>query len=241
MVCPSVASRNPFVPFLDPVHVLHISSLWLSWTPYEDPRWSCGNILKNSLLIPCFTVDRPSHILRSIFTSVPEYPVRRRGSLHFWHYALDHFFSKNTGLVAKQGDWQHTNTYPISMVRFLRFLSSPSSLCQRLPSTSTDVWVPLFSSAHISTGSFFSLDSVMSPPAFYDFHVYIPSFGCRSGSGTAFFLYLTIFLICSASSVCPFASSPSCSHEACHLANRLFFLHHISCHSCAVPVVPISC
>lgn len=39
----------------------------------------------------------------------------------------------------------------------------------------------------------------------------------------AFFLYLTIFLICSASSVCPFASSPSCSHEACHLAIRLFF------------------
>ena len=30
------------------------------------------------------------------------------------------------------------------------------------------------------------------------------------------------FLIYSTSSVCPFASSPSCLHEACHLANRLF-------------------
>ena len=159
------------------------------------------------------------------FLPIPEDPVRRRGSLHFWHYALDHFLSKNTGLVTIQRDWQHTNTYPISMVRFLRFLSSPSSLCRRLPSTSTAVWVPLFSSANISTGSFFSLDSVMSPPAFYDLHVStrVPLFGCRSGSGTAFFLYLTIFLICSASSVCPFASSPSCSHEACHLANKWVF------------------
>ena len=52
---------------------------------------------------------------------------------------------------------------------------------------------------------------------------HLPPFGCRSGSGTAFFLYLTIFLICSASSVCPFASSPSCSHEACHLANKWVF------------------
>ena len=159
------------------------------------------------------------------FLPIPEDPVRRRGSLHFWHYALDHFLSKNTGLVTIQRDWQHTNTYPISMVRFLRFLSSPSSLCRRLPSTSTAVWVPLFSSANISTGSFFSLDSVMSPPAFYDLHVStrLPLFGCRSGSGTAFFLYLTIFLICSASSVCPFASSPSCTHEACHLANKWVF------------------
>ena len=41
------------------------------------------------------------------------------GSLHFWHYALDHFLSKNTGLVAKQRDWQHTNTYPISMKKEL--------------------------------------------------------------------------------------------------------------------------
>ena len=99
------------------------------------------------------------------FLPIPEDPVRRRGSLHFWHYALDHFLSKNTGLVAKQRDWQHTNTYPISMIRFLRFLSSPSSLCRRLPSTSTAVWMPLFSSANISAGSFFSLDAVMSPPA----------------------------------------------------------------------------
>ena len=170
-------------------------------------------------------MNRPSRILRSVFLPIPEDPVRRRGSLHFWHYALDHFLSKNTGLVTIQRDWQHTNTYPISMVRFLRFLSSPSSLCRRLPSTSTAVWVPLFSSANISTGSFFSLDSVMSPPAFYDLHVStrLPLFGCRSGSGTAFFLYLTIFLICSASSVCPFASSPSCSHEACHLASKWVF------------------
>ena len=131
----------------------------------------------NTLLYRGPAIPHPSDFLPYI----PEYPVRRRGSLHFWHYALDHFLSKNTGLVAKQGDWQHTNTHPMSMVRFLRFLSSPGSLCQRLPSTSTAVWVPLFSSAYISTGSFFSLDSVMSPPAFYDFHVYILSFGCRSG------------------------------------------------------------
>ena len=66
--CPSVASRNPFASFLDPVHVPHVRSFWLSWTPYEDPRGSCGNILRNSLLIPYFTVDRPSRILRSDFT-----------------------------------------------------------------------------------------------------------------------------------------------------------------------------
>ena len=143
--CPSVASRNPFAPFLDPVHVPHVRSFWLSWTPYEDPRGSCGNILRNSLLIPYFTVDRPSRILRSDFTYPWISSSSYWGSLHFWHYALDHFLSKSTGLVAKQRDWQHTNTYPISMVRFLRFLSSPSSLCRRLPSTSTAVWVPLFS------------------------------------------------------------------------------------------------
>ena len=191
--------------------MLHVRSFWLSWTPYEDPRWSCGNILKNSLLIPCFTVDRPSHILRSFYLISLNIQFVVGDLSISGTTLLTIFLSKNTGLVAKQGDWQHTNTYPMSMVRFLRFLSSPSSLCQCLPSISTTVWVPLFSSANISTGSFFSLDSVMSPPAFYDFHVYVPSFGCRYGSGTAFFLYLTIFLICSTSSACPFVSSPSCS------------------------------
>ena len=116
------------------------------------------------------------------------------GSLHFWHYALDHFLSKNTGLVAKQRDWQHTNTYPISMVRFLRFLSSPSSLCRRLPSTSTATvffshhfhWKLLLAWFRYVAACFLRLPR-------------LPPFGCRSGSGTAFFLYLTIFLICSAS------------------------------------------
>ena len=163
-VCPSVASRNPFAPFLDPIHVLHVRSFWLSWTPYEDRRWSCGNILRNSLLIPCFTVDRPSRILRSVFT----YPWISSSSkvispflaLRPWP-----FFEQEHRACGKQRNWQNTNTYPISMVRFLRFLSSPSSLCRRLPSTSTAVWMTLFSSANISAGSFFSLDAVMSPPA----------------------------------------------------------------------------
>ena len=100
--CPSVASRNPFAPFLDPVHVPHVRSFWLSWTPYEDPRGSCGNILRNSLLIPYFTVDRPSRILRSDFT----YPVRRTGISPFLALRSWPFFEqehracgKTTGLA----------------------------------------------------------------------------------------------------------------------------------------------
>ena len=53
----------------------------------------------NTLLYSGPAVTHPSVFLPYI----PEYPVRRRGSLHFWHFALDHFLSKNTGLVAKQG------------------------------------------------------------------------------------------------------------------------------------------
>ena len=57
---------------------------------------------------------------------------------------------------------------------------------------------------------------------FYDFHVYRRLGAALVQVRRFFFLYLTIFP-CSASPGCPFASSPSRSHEVCHLANRLFF------------------
>ena len=102
--CPSVASRNPFAPFLDPVHVPHVRSFWLSWTPYEDPRGSCGNILRNSLLIPYFTVDRPSRILRSDFT----YPWISSSS--YWDLSISGTTLLTIFWARTPGLWQNNGT-----------------------------------------------------------------------------------------------------------------------------------
>ena len=219
--CPSVASRNPFAPFLDPVHVPHVRSFWLSWTPYEDPRGSCGNILRNSLLIPYFTVDRPSRILRSDFT----YPWISSSS--YWDLSISGttlltiFWARTPGLWRNNGTGNTPTHIPSPW-------SGSSGSCHR--------------PAH-------SVAACLLP---------LPPFGCRCFLKRTFPLEASSRLIqlcrrlLSTTSTSTAVWVPlwfrygvfSISYYFPHLfrfANRLFFLRHISCHSCAVPVVPISC
>ena len=194
--CPSVASRNPFAPFLDPVHVPHVRSFWLSWTPYEDPRGSCGNILRNSLLIPYFTVDRPSRILRSDFT----YPVRRTGispflALRSWPFFEQEHWAcgKTTGQATHQHISHLHDQVPQVLVIAQLTLSPPAFYLYRR------LGAAVFLSEHFHWKLLLAWFSYVA--ACFLRLPHLPPFGCCSGSGTAFFLYLTIFLICSASQI----------------------------------------
>ena len=174
--CPSVASRNPFAPFLDPVHVPHVRSFWLSWTPYEDPRGSCGNILRNSLLIPYFTVDRPSRILRSDFT----YPVRRTGispflALRSWPFFEQEHWAcgKTTGQATHQHISHLHDQVPQVLVIAQLTLSPPVFyVYRRLGAALLQLNFPL--------EAFLSLGAVLSSPAFYVYRassaVWVPLF-----------------------------------------------------------------
>ena len=197
--CPSVASRNPFAPFLDPVHVPHVRSFWLSWTPYEDPRGSCGNILRNSLLIPYFTVDRPSRILRSDFTypgisSSSYWDLSISGTTLLTIFEQEHrACGKTTGLATHQHISHLLDQVPQVLVIAQLTLSPPAFYLYRR------LGAAVFLSEHFHWKLLLAWFSYVAARFLRLPH--LPPFGCRSGSGTAFFLYLTIFLICSASQI----------------------------------------
>ena len=219
--CPSVASRNPFAPFLDPVHVPHVRSFWLSWTPYEDPRGSCGNILRNSLLIPYFTVDRPSRILRSDVT----YPVRRTGispflALRSWPFFEQEHWAcgKTTGQATHQHISHLHDQVPQVLVIAQLTLSPPAFYLYRRLGAAVFFsqhfhWKLLLAWFRYVAACFLRLTRLDTSTA-----VWVPLW-FRYGVFSISYYFPHLF----------------------RFANRLFFLRHISCHSCAVPVVPISC
>ena len=210
--CPSVASRNPLAPFLDPVHVPHVTKIhvgvvaifWGTLFSYPTLPWT-GHHASFGRILP-----------------IPEYPVRRTGISPFLALRSWSFFEqehracgKTTGLVTHQ-HISHLHDQVPQVLAIAQLTLSPPAfyLYRRLGPA-------VFLSEHFHWKLLLAWFSYVA--ACFLRLPHLPPFGCRSGSGTAFF---------------------STSYYFPHLfrfANRLFFLRHISCHSCAVPVVPISC